>query len=575
MGQQSLITLDTDHIHGYVFETNRLQEIRGASSILDTLNRRAMFEIAEQEYGGQKVFANGGAGLFLIEGDATRAEEYGQRIQREYRKQTNGGVSITYAVQELPEGMDAWHEDSRIEREMLNYKLMQKKSAAPAVISLPSHPFLRPCSACGTRNAEYRDYSEANDEVNDLASQRDRYCSVCWSKRHEDDAIKRSIVTIVNEYRSTGTVDFEHNVTHGYAWARMIGGLNREEYDIRVETERPPDFNELRGITGGKDYLALVYADGNSMGQVFAGLKTLEDVRDTAKNIDTAVYKAMSEAVRRHLQVVPAEGKTPPRFPFDMLMMGGDDAIIVTPSPQALDVACTLAKTFHEETQKFSLDGKGFTLSIGVVFAPVNYPFALLYALAHDALKHAKKEGDSRKHLASDYEKTYINFMSVTGSGSLSFKKVYKSLYNKHVQDGEREVAMYATLRPYTVEELEMLLEAIRKGRGKGLGRTKLHQVRDAVLKMNLTTSVYEGMAVLSNWQAKQRDFVMEHVNILGKRYQEPYYDEEKPSTLFQRVTFPWFGDGPKTYRTSLLDFVELYNFIEQGEEEEVRDNAN
>lgn len=62
---------------------------------------------------------------------------------------------------------------------------------------------------------------------------------------------------------------------------------------------------------------------------------------------------------------------------------------------------------------------------------------------------------------------------------------------------------------------------------------------------------------------------------MMGKRYQEPYYDVEKPGTLFQRVTFPWFADGPQTYRTSLLDFVELYNFVAQGEEEEVRGNAD
>ena len=135
---------------------------------------------------------------------------------------------------------------------------------------------------------------------------------------------------------------------------------------------------------------------------------------------------------------------------------------------------------------------------------------------------------------------------------------------------------MYATLRPYTVEELEMLLKAIRQGRGMGLGRTKLHQVREAVLKMNLTTSVYEGMAVMRNWQAKQREFVIQHIKMLGKRYQEAYYDAEKPSTLFQRVIFPWFADGSNTYRTSLLDFVELYDFVAQGEEEEeVKDNAN
>ena len=562
MVKQSLVALDTDHIHGYVFDTNRLQEIRGASSILDTLNRTTMVEIAEKKYGGQKVFANGGAGLFLIEGNEARAEEYGQHIQREYRKKTDGGASINFAVQELPDGMDAWGGDTRLERELLSYKLAQKKNIAPTVVSLPSHPFLRPCSACGTRNAEHRDPSEANDP----ASQRNRYCGVCWRKRQEDGEIKDGIDTIADEHRRTGTVD--PNVAHAHAWARMIGGLSKEEYKIPEKTERPPDFNELRGITGGKDYLALVYADGNGMGQVFADLETLKEVRDTAKTIDDAVYAAMSAAVNRHLQVVPRNGDTPPRFPFDMLMMGGDDAIIVTPAPQALDVALTLAEEFHVETKKLDIrpEKKGFTLSIGVVFAPVKYPFALLHDLAYDALKHAKKEGANRKHLQSEYGDTYINFMSVTGSASLSFRKVYQSLYNKHVKDDAREVALYATLRPYTVEELEILLKAIRAGRGKGLGRTKLHQVREAVLKMNLTTSVYEGMAVLNNWQAKQRDFVMQHVNILGKRYQEPYYDEEKPGSLFQRVTFPWFGDGPETYRTSLLDFVELYDFVAQEE---------
>lgn len=570
MVKQSLVALDTNHIHGYVYETNKLQEIRGASSILDNLNRNAMVDTAKNEYGGKKVFANGGAGLLLIEGDEDRAEEYGRQIQKEYREKTNGGASLTYAVLELPDNIDAWDADTIQERELLNYKLALKKNTPSSVTSLPSQPFLRTCSACGTRIAEYLDPAEKNDP----ASQRNRYCSVCWQKRQEDYHIKRSIDTSAEQYRQTGTVDYA-KVTHGYAWARMINGLNREKYEIPVRTERPPDFNELRGITGGKDYLALVYADGNGMGQVFASLKTLKEVHDTAEAIDEAIYAAMSEAVMRHLKVVPADVDTPPRFPFDMLMMGGDDAMIVTPSPQALDVACTLAKTFHEKTHGYGPGGNGLTLSIGVVFAPVKFPFALLYGLASEALKHAKKEGSKRAHLKSEYGDTYINFMSVTGSGSLSFNKVYKSLYNKHVKDGEREVDLYATLRPYSVEEMELLLKVIREGRSLGLGRTKLYQVREAVLKMNLTTSVYEGMAVLNNWRQEQREFVRQQISILGKRYQEPYYDEDKPSTLFQRVTFPWFADGPNTYRTSLLDFIELYSFVAQEEEEGVRSNAN
>src|SRR5207244_8051413 len=123
-------------------------------------------------------------------------------------------------------------------------------------------------------------------------------------------------------------------------------------------------------------------ADGNAMGTLLDKQERLTLLRDTAERIDNAIFTAMSAAVSEHLEVVAREGSTPPRFPFDMLLMGGDDAMIVTPAPQALDVACTLAKKFHDETQKHDPNKKARTLSIGVVFAPVKYPFRLLHDLA-------------------------------------------------------------------------------------------------------------------------------------------------------------------------------------------------
>ena len=127
----------------------------------------------------------------------------------------------------------------------------------------------------------------------------------------------------------------------------------------------------------------------------------------------------------------------------------------------------------------------------------------------------------------------------------------------------------YAPLRPYRVAELDDLLHTLRDGNALGLGRTKLHQIREAVLKMNLTTSVSEGIAVLGNWRGKQRAFVEDYVRKMGNERQQQYRNEEEPGTMFPRVTFPWFADGPDTYRTPLLDFVELYDFVRQGGEEE------
>ena len=58
--------------------------------------------------------------------------------------------------------------------------------------------------------------------------------------------------------------------------------------------------------------------------------------------------------------------------------------------------------------------------------------------------------------------------------------------------------------------QLNKLLILIREGHNKALGRTKLHQLREAVLKMNLSTSVGEGLAMLRNWRDDQRDYVFD-----------------------------------------------------------------
>ena len=244
-------------------------------------------------------------------------------------------------------------------------------------------------------------------------------------------------------------------------------------------------------------------------------------------------------------------------FPFDVLMVGGDDIVIVTPAAVALDVARTIAEIFQKETP-------GYTLSVGVVLAPIKYPFGLLQDLAESTLKYAKKEGANKQNSSAHDQKgtSYINFLVVAGSTSHDFQQVYSSLHKKHVpvSGKQGDVAFYATLRPYTPAELRNLLNTIREGKRLSLGRTKLHQMREAVLQMNLSTSVSEGLAVLRNWRTREQNFVLEQLFTLGNKQRQ--HNIEEPGSWFPRVTFPWFADGKDTYRTSLLDIVELYDFV-------------
>ena len=573
VGKRFLVALDTDHIKQYVIATDTLKEIRGASSILDALNRRVMKQVADdKEFHAKTVYANGGSGLCLIDGDEQIAEKFGKRIQQAYRERTGGGASITFALQEIPETIPAQdietNPDLHPYLRLLQYRLLHAKGYPHQEREvLPSHPLMRLCDSCGTCYAEDRYEDRYKEESPDPRDQEQMYCQACLQKRFEDHQVKIKIEEIVKEWVHTGEVKPDNK--NPFAWEKLIDKLP-DTYKLPVGTDRPSDFNKFQRLSNG--YLGLIYADANNMGEILDKLPTIKERREMAEVVDNAVYTAMSAAIAAHLPVVKGDGDTPWMFKFDVLMIGGDDIMVVTPADVALDVALTLAETFHKETKTNDIRPKkeGCSLSIGIVLAPVKYPFGLLQDLADSTLKFAKKAA-AKDPPKTVYGDTVINFMTVTGNNSLNFNKVYDSLHEKHGRADGRDTAFYATLRPYSVEELTELLQMIREGKQKGLGRTKLHQVREAVLRMNLTTSVSEALAVLSNWRGNQRQLVVEQVYKMAERYQQQHRDIEKPGTLFQRVTFPWFADGPNTYRTSLLDFVELYDFIAQEEIEDAK----
>jgi hypothetical protein len=571
VGKKSLVALDTDHIKGYVFATDKLKEIRGASSILDRLNRKEMERIVhEADPDAKTIYANGGSGLFLVATD--KADKIRQYIHREFNRKTVGGATVTYAVQEIPDSIkDPENEDIGDVLELLRYRLREAKDSQliQDPIALPSQVFLRLCDSCGVRYAEVWD----KDEGQDPAVQGNRYCKVCYQKRIEDDAVKDSITGKKPDKSSP-------------LWEELIKCLHDAGYTLPEGTDRPDDFNVFHNFGEAKDYIGLIYADANNMGNEIKNFRTLERLKGFADKVDSSIYQAVCDAVQKHLPVRQLSDQNLPGathssaknnspqwvFPFDILLLGGDDLVMVTPASLAMDVALTTAKSFNELTKSWGFEGKGYILSVSVILAPIKYPFGLLQDLAETTLKAAKKkrgkqekqEEKKEKKKPSAYGDTSINFMVVAGSTSHDFDKVYRQMSNKDVQVSgyTQKVHFYATLRPYTVEELEILLKAIRDGRKMSLGRTKLHQVREAVLRMNLTISVGESLAVLRNWRQSQREFIYNHVYRLGGHYQERHQEIDKPGTLFPRVTFPWFADGDSIYRTSLLDFVELYDFV-------------
>jgi hypothetical protein len=575
----SLVAFDTNSIKQYVFETDKLKEIRGASSLLDYLNRFKMDQIARR-YHATEVYANGGSGLYYVATE--HAGNFGREVQQAYHDETGGRASITFAQLPL---RDVTEEDIETQDitdplETLQWHLQGEKLHPPALLTLASHPFLRLCDACGV---EYADASIASEEISHSPSEEDeRYCTSCQRKRKQEDRVDRRVRQLIQSLSSTSST--RNKLLHDeYMWTTIIERLHDLGYDIPKKTERPNDFDTFRNFKGAKDYFGLIYADGNNMGRAVRECKTLPAYKALANDINDALYTAVCTAIVRHLKIddhlKPKEQRTGDLendvFPFDILLLGGDDICMLVPASVALDVALTMAETFRDEVKRKQHQ---LTLSVGVVLAPIKYPFGLLQETASTALKFAKKasadaRADAKKvgtgteaaPTETGSDDTRINYLIVTGGSSSDFKAVYEATYHKEDKDDKQD--FYATLRPYAPNDLRTLLNAIRSKDGTNLGRTKLHQIREAVLKMNLTTSVSDGLAVLVSWREKQRNHVVNNVYEFAGQHQLQRSNPADPVSGFPRVVFPWFSDGKNKkdypiYRTSLLDFIELYDFV-------------
>lgn len=98
MGGDHLVCFDTDRIKEYVFATDKLREVRGASWLLTELNERAELERLVRSVCPESeiVFAAGGAAVLLAP-SKEKAEEVIDAVEGSYRRKTFAG-SITGAA---------------------------------------------------------------------------------------------------------------------------------------------------------------------------------------------------------------------------------------------------------------------------------------------------------------------------------------------------------------------------------------------------------------------------------------------------------------------------------------------
>ena len=148
-------------------------------------------------------------------------------------------------------------------------------------------------------------------------------------------------------------------------------------------------------MTEGNDWLAIIHADGNGLGQVVQRVgHDLEQYRTFSRELDRATEQAANEAFRK------IEGEMGGTYLLRPIVLGGDDMTAIINGRLAIDYATAFIRHFEDHTgegvlgqilrQETGMDR--LTACAGVAFIKSSYPFHYGYRLAEELCGVAKRE---------------------------------------------------------------------------------------------------------------------------------------------------------------------------------------
>ncbi len=490
--QRWLVCFDTDRIKQYLFATNRLKELRGGSALIAGLDDRRKSHL-EGRCGRENVVYSGGGGAAVLVPTEQEARNLIAEIEHEFRAETFT-ASITGVA--IPPG-PVQGRNFGVRMTEGSKQLRRAKAAKAELSTLPVEPYMRLCSSCG----QYPAAQQAQDGSGDWL------CRACHRKRNLGSARRRGFFAAFAE------------------WA---------DRTIWTDETLPDDLDGIGAASSPPGYVGFIALDGNHVGDLLGKPANIEGYRALSEGLGNLTREQTFAALKGHGR--PRNGVAP----FEIVLIGGDDVLLITAADIAIEIALAIAEGFEKQSPSQVLAKAGLsnererlTMAGGVALAHADFPIPAMYALAEVLQKSAKKLCAEQK-----YQTGAIDFQVVSGSDT--------------DLDTLREAIPHH--RPYTLSDLSKLLHHIR-------------QLKDSDLPMSQLQAMYQSMFE-SKVNAQLASIAT--LGYLGRSTDKTRYDRLKAFFAEFGVKFdgqlpPWDDELEKQrgHRTSALtDLVELYPFI-------------
>lgn len=183
---------------------------------------------------------------------------------------------------------------------------------------------------------------------------------------------------------------------------RLLKKLVPDTKGRGYHTTFPLEMGEIAGGNDKKNWVAVIHADGNDLGKKI--MKTAEEnlPRNTYSNLSRRIANATEQAARKAFdQTVKLKTPDGNKFPFRPIILGGDDLTVIVRGDLAADFTHAYLIAFEEETKKELADfvsphfNGGLTACAGIAYIKMNYPFHYGVRMAEELCAAAKKVSKS------------------------------------------------------------------------------------------------------------------------------------------------------------------------------------
>lgn len=389
-------------IQSFIFSTNKLTEIMGASEMVELICTKLFFETAfgHNSFNHSTIkndpnCITAAAGnvkyLFADEDNCKNVVRTFSKMVMEFAP----GITISQAVVKIEGNLKPEHLND------LELKLKTQRNKLPSPI-----------------------------QTGLLATERSRRTGAPAVKKEGEDYL--DLATLQKE-------EFGKQKA-GYTLANKLFDkdtkLNAENFTFNTD--------ELKEEGDGKSYIAVIHADGNSLGKIIQSLgKSLqnepseEKVIKAYKNFSLALDKSTTRAAQTAFNKVylPQIKENSNKVPLRPIVLGGDDLTMICEAKYALHFTREFLMAFEVETERqFKLLLGDFTLGLdkltacaGVAFVKAKFPFHYAVHLAEELCGEAKKVS-KKMDSKSSHVPASIALHMVESSFFNSYKEIKKQV---------------------------------------------------------------------------------------------------------------------------------------------------